>query len=65
VLKALRAHFTGASSAAIGDEAFQAQAQYLDGLCIFRKGRVLAGYANLPTPQQAASQAAVLAGRIP
>ena len=65
VLKALRAHFTGASSAAIGDEAFQAQAQYLGGLCIFRKGRVLAGYANLPTPQQAASQAAVLAGRIP
>ncbi len=65
VLKALRAHFNGASPASIGDEAFQAQDQYLDGVCIFRKGRVLAGQVNLPSPQQAASQAAVLAGRIP
>jgi hypothetical protein len=65
VLKNLRAHFTGASPAAIADDAFQAQAQYLDGVCIFRKGRVLAGYANLPTPQQAAAQASVLVGRIP
>jgi hypothetical protein len=65
VLKALRAHFPGAIQAQMGDEAFQANAQYLDGLCIFRKGRVLAGYANLPTAQQAAAQAASLAARIP
>ena len=65
VLKKLREHFDGASPAQIADEAFQARAQYLDGICIFRKGRYLAGYANLPDPQQAASQAAKLAARIP
>jgi hypothetical protein len=65
VLKKLRERFDGASPAKIGDEAFQAKAQYLDGICIFRKGRYLGGYANLPDPQQAASQAAKLAARIP
>ena len=65
VIKKLRAHFEGASPAQVGDEAFQAKAQYLGGICIFRKGRTLAGYANLPDSQQAASQAAQLAARIP
>lgn len=65
VLKALHEHFPGAVSAPVGDEAWCANAPYLAGLCIFRKGRVLAGYTNLPTPQQAAALAAVLAGRIP
>ncbi|MGA9061310.1 MAG: DUF6599 family protein [Terracidiphilus sp.] len=65
VLEALRARFPGATTAQIADEAFQAKAQYLDGVCVFRKGRVLAGFANLPTPEQAAKQAAALAARIP
>jgi hypothetical protein len=65
VLKQLREHFDGAAPAQVGDEAFQAQAQYLGGICIFRKGRILGGYANLPDSQQAASQAAKLAVRIP
>jgi hypothetical protein len=65
VLKALHEHFPGAVSAPVGDEAWMSNAQYLGGLCIFRKGRVLAGFVNLPTPQQAATLAAVLAGRIP
>ena len=65
VLKELRERFDGASSVPVGDEAFQARAQYLDGICIFRKGRYLGGYANLPVPQEAASQAAKLAARIP
>jgi hypothetical protein len=65
VLKELRARFDGASDAKVGDEAFQAKAQYLDGICIFRKGRTLGGYANLPTAQEAASQAVKLAARIP
>ena len=65
VLKKLRERFDGASPAQVGDEAFQAKAQYLDGVCIFRKGRYLGGYANLPDPHQAASQAAQLAARIP
>jgi hypothetical protein len=65
VLKALRAHFPGAIQVLVGDEAFQANAQYLDGVCIFRKGRVLAGYIHLPAPQEAAAQAEALAARIP
>jgi hypothetical protein len=63
--KSLRTYFSGAAPAQIGDEAFEIKAQYLDGVCIFRKGRILAGYANLPTPQQAATQATALAARIP
>lgn len=65
VLKQLRKHFDGATPAQVGDEAFQVKAQYLGGICIFRKGRTIGGYANLPDPQQAASQAAKLAARIP
>jgi hypothetical protein len=65
VLKKLREHFDGATPAQIGDEAFQAKAPYLDGICIFRKGRYLAGYANLLEAQQAAALAAKLAARIP
>jgi hypothetical protein len=65
VMKKLREHFEGASPAKIGDEAFTVKAPYLDGICIFRKGRFLAGYANLPAVQEAAAQAAKLAVRIP
>ncbi len=65
VFKKLREHFDGATPAQIGDEAFQAKAPYLDGICVFRKGRFLAGYANLPDAQQAAALAAKLAARIP
>jgi hypothetical protein len=65
VMKELRARFEDASPAQVGDEAFQAKEQYLDGICIFRKGRILGGYANLPTAQEAAAQAVKLAARIP
>ena len=65
VLKVLRQKYDGATDAKVGDEAFQAKAPYLDGICIFRKGRTLGGYANLPTPQEAATQAVKLAARIP
>lgn len=64
-LNALRARFASAVAVQVGDEGFQAAAQYLNGLCIFRKGRVIAGFVNLPTPQQAAAWAATLASRIP
>jgi hypothetical protein len=65
VMKKLRELFQGASPVAVGDEAFQARAKYLDGVCIFRKGRYLGGFANLPDPQAAASLAGKLAARIP
>jgi phage terminase small subunit len=65
VLKKLKERFDGATPAQIGDEAFQAKAPYLEGICVFRKGRYVAGYANLPETQQAATLAAKLATRIP
>ena len=48
VFKKLQGRFPEASPAKVGDEAFQLKTQYLDGICIFRKGRYVAGYANLP-----------------
>jgi hypothetical protein len=64
-LKSLRTRFDGALPAQVGDEAFQAKVKYLDGICIFRKGRYLAGYANLPEPDDAVAKSAQLAARIP
>ena len=65
VLKVLRQKYEGATDAKVGDEAFQAKVPYLDGICIFRKGRALGGYANMPTAQEAAAQAVKLVSRIP
>lgn len=65
VMKALRARFEGAVSAQAGDEAFQTTAEYLNGVCVFRKGKFVAGYANLPTAAEASAQAAKFAARIP
>jgi hypothetical protein len=64
-MKKLRERFRDSLPAQVGDEAFQAKTQSLDGICIFRKGRYLAGYANLPEAQEAVSRAARLATRIP
>jgi hypothetical protein len=65
IFKKLREHFDGATPAQIADEAFQVKAPYLDGICVFRKGRFLAGYSNLPDAQQAVALSAKLAARIP
>lgn len=66
VMQKLRARF-GAEimPTMLGDEGFSAKVQYLDGICIFRKGRFVAGYANLPDAAQAAARAAQLFGRLP
>ena len=65
VMKKLRARFDSAADAKIANEAFQAKAQYLGGLCIFRKGSYLAGYTNLPDAQAAVTLATQLATRVP
>ena len=64
-LKSVRARFDGAVDSQVGDGGFQAKGKYLGGICIFRKGRFLAGYANLPGPRDAETLAAKLAPRIP
>ncbi len=64
VFKKVQARFAEATPANVGDEGFQTKTQYLDGICIFRKGHYVGGYANLPDAQQAVKLATVLAGRI-
>ncbi len=64
-LQKLRGRFEGSSPADVADGACQANTPYLDSLCIFRKGRYLAGYANVRDPQDAITQAKKLAARIP
>lgn len=65
VLKSLRERFGATVPATAGDEAFQATVKYLDGICFFRKGKIIGGVANMPQPQDAAALAAKLAVRIP
>lgn len=64
LVQRLREHFAGANSTNVGDEAIQATAPYLEGICIFRKGRFVAGFANLPDGEQACARASQLAFRI-
>ena len=65
VLEKVRGRFDGAIDVKVGDEGFEARTQYLEGICIFRKGRYLAGYANITDPAEAAVLALKLASRIP
>lgn len=65
VMNKLRARLDRPTPLHLADEAFELTAPYLDGICIFRKGRTIAGYTNLPDPQTAAAQAVKLLERIP
>lgn len=61
----LRTRFADEAQAQVADEAISAKTQYLDGICIFRKGRYIAGYANLQDIQGAVADAEKLAASIP
>jgi hypothetical protein len=65
VMTKLRARIGETQPAKIADDAFRATDRYLGGLCFFRKGRYLAGYANLQPGQDPTALAAALAARIP
>jgi len=65
VLATLRQRFAGATAAGVADEAFQSKDRYLGGICIFRKGKYVGGFANASEPQEAANLAATLAARLP
>jgi hypothetical protein len=64
-LSKLRARFGDAQAASVADEAFQLADKYLGRLCFFRKGRYVAGFANVPDVKDAAAEARALAARIP
>ncbi len=65
VMEKLRTRFGNTKPASIGDEAFLATDQYLGRICIFRKGRFVAGYANVADGQDAAALATALAAKLP
>ena len=65
VMSKLRTRYEGSTPAKLADEAFEVKAPYLDGVCVFRKGNIIAGYTNLLDPQSAAEQATKLMERIP
>jgi hypothetical protein len=65
VMNKLRARFGDATPVKLADEAFQLNAPYLEAISIFRKGRIIAGYTNLPDAQTASAEAAKLLERIP
>ncbi|HTS28381.1 MAG TPA: DUF6599 family protein [Bryobacteraceae bacterium] len=61
----LRARFAGTAAVHIADDAFQMNDRYLGQVCIFRKGRYIAGYGNVAAGQDSVSLAKALAGRLP
>ncbi len=65
VISKLRQRYPECQPAQVADEAIQVQDEYLGGICFFRKGKYLGGYANLPDGASAAARAAALAGRVP
>jgi hypothetical protein len=64
-MKKLRERFEDTTSVPIADEAFQTKAQYLAGMCVFRKTRYIAGYTNMADVAGATAQATKLVTRIP
>lgn len=65
VMNSLRERFGTVAPAKVGDDGFEATVKYLDGICIFRKGKIIAGYANLPGAEDAEAAALKLAARVP
>jgi len=65
VMQKLRARFPNSTPAKVADDAFTATDDYLGRLCIFRKGRVIGGYAKAADSQDPAALAAAVAARLP
>jgi hypothetical protein len=61
----LRGRFAGTTAATIADDAFEMNDKYLGQVCIFRKGRYIAGYGNVAAGLDAVSLAKVLSSRLP
>ena len=64
VMRQLKSHFGATTPAGLGDEAFQATDPYLGRLCVFRKGRYVAGYAVSGEGADAVALSTELAGKI-
>ena len=60
----LKERFGQSSPAKIADEAFTATDKYLSGLCVFRKGSFIGGFANLPAGRDGVAEAEKLAANV-
>jgi hypothetical protein len=65
VMAKLRVRYPSAQPAQVADEALQMQDKYLGGVCFFRKGKYIGGYANMPDPASATAASVPLAARVP
>ena len=64
VFAKLRERFEPTAAVKIADEAFTASDRYLSGLCVFRKGRFIGGFANLPQGRDGVAETEKLAVRV-
>ena len=64
VFAKLRERFGQTSPASIADEAFTASDKYLNGLCVFRKGAFIGGFANLPEGRNGVAETEKLAANV-
>jgi len=65
VMTKLRQRYPSAQTAQVAEEALHLQDKYLGGVCFFRKGKYIGGYANMPNEASAAAASAILAARLP
>lgn len=63
-LEKLKARFGETQPARIGDEGLRAKDRYLGNLAVFRKGRYVGGYANVPDSADPVALASELARRV-
>ncbi|MGO8786215.1 MAG: DUF6599 family protein [Terriglobia bacterium] len=65
VMAKLRQRYPAAQAAQVAEEALQLQDKYLGGVCFFRKGKYIGGYANMPDAATATAASPALAARLP
>jgi len=65
LMEKLRARFGETAAVSIADEGFQVNDRYLGQICVFRKGRYVAGYGNVAAGQDPTALAKALATRLP
>jgi len=64
VLTKLRERFGQVAPAKIADEAFTANDRFLNGMCVFRKGAFIGGFANLPDGRNGVAETEKLAANL-
>jgi hypothetical protein len=60
----LKERFEQTNPVKIADEAFTSTDKYLDGLCVFRKGRFIGGFANLKEGRDGVAESSRLAANV-